>query len=770
MAENERPKFADLFGDTSGVPKALKASTDALDEALGSFDALSGPLDALRKQVDLNIQSMVKQAKKGKISGKAATAQVKGQLKLLSELNATIEDEIENRVVGAKEIASMGDKVKAASEEVERYTEANAAGAKVLEERVGVEEALITAEKEHLTQLEKNKERDEKRLAQVEKVNERLEQFGDTLASGSVDVDSMRKSMTASTLDMLKTRAKEGRRGGKAGLVAGGAIAASAAVLFAGVERERKALEISAQRIFQYGVGTGGRPPTPESLEKEGVIVQNSLNRVRDAARAYGQEVEQMMTLHGELAGQTGQTWGQSADAITMVAGLASMGMGDVGDLTKRVTEMVNSLNISAPEAAERLQDVALEAVALNNELGAKLGATVQMDDFFSATARLADGIDGLAVSHKGLAKSMSFALKLGDKLIPAYNRRIKAAESLTRAMTQSYDEGFATMHVQGELAALLESKEYGKDAADIQRMLSQNMIHAGQAAKMLKDLGATSDISVISLRMGRAADALVEGNAAIVEAEVGDIGLDELKLLEAYGKARKEGKTMQDFLVTASKEDRETMLGMQKTIADRRKVSAKNLMDATIDDLMTSLAPVFQKALTEIVDLLKNLNMAINDIKDLFPGGKKEEKERERKLKAAQTIATGRETLTGRISALTGVEVTKTADAAMLLMSNKNLQAQYAKAFKGKEGGMFPKEIQKALVHALGEGDPLGKGTERTGMLVKTVGAARLGAMSPSGKQTFTLPVMIVNAGQNEKDAAGRAIENKKAGARINK
>jgi hypothetical protein len=399
-------------------------------------------------------------------------------------------------------------------------------------------------------------------------------------------------------------------------------------------------------------------------------------------------------------------TWGESAKTISMLAGMSSMGLGDLNDLTKQATTMVNSLGVSGPKAARTLQDVAVEAVALNNEIGGKMGSVIQMDDFFEITGRLAEGVDALAVNHKGLAKAMRLSLKMGASSIKAYDRRKIAAENLTRAMSSGVDQGFRTMHAQEELNILLRSSEYGKDAANIRKMWDNKLIHAGQVAEMIQKLTGGTDEGILIARFERAATALGEGNLALAQSEFGEgLGLDESTMLLELHKARESGKTTQEFLAADTKESkaaRKQLLGMQETVAKRRTTGAKNLTEATIDEFMTEMQPVFAKTLSVLVELLTNLVKAIKEMRDMWEnstlfGGSKGKAAREKARKEEEAgIKKGRNLLSTRLTALTGENIDSPRQAVEMLMRDKDLQAKYFDKFR-KQKIMTP-EISSAI------------------------------------------------------------------------
>lgn len=748
------PKLSDLFGEKSGLPKGLQSSVEALDDMLKDssekFAVLSGPLKDLHELIKSNVEQTKEQLKQEKISGKVATAALKRQIKLINELNKSIGDETDQRLIGIEELAKFDVEIGEVNKQLLEESKLLAKGNAALSEKLKLEEAAAEAEKAAIEAAEKRAKMEERATEVYESAGSKLAGLGDALDQTTVDARGVGAALVASSAQWRKAaalrmglRTGEGgglTRKGKAGVFAGGLIAGAIGTAMAIANKQRKALVVAATREFQYGAVA--------TINEGRRQAEVGLNRVRQAARQFGQDTEEAEAAFGKLAAETGASWDDSAKAVSRLAALSLSGLGGVSELGDQVIEMSNSLGISTSKAATIMEDVALTAKAMNREMGGP-GAVMQMDDFFKTTMRLAEGLDSLSVSHKGLARAMTVSAKVGKDLGLSYTRRIKAAEGLTRALTTNYDEGFATLHVQEDLAAAMRSAKFGQEAANIQDMLSRGVIHAGQAARMLKEVGATTDEGVVNERMRRSALAIVQGNAAIAESMLGELSVDQVRILEDIGRKMESGDmTLERAMSTISDADRTALRTMQKEVGRQQALTAGNLMSATLDDLMTSLSGTFETTLNLIVDALTSIRDSIEWWKAQWPaiaraigapfkafdkvgkffGLSKTEKEK----RIAEEADLGRSRLSLRVAELAGKGTTleelreDPKKAIEMLAKDKNLQRKF------RERGRIDSTIETAITETLGA-------TEGAKLLSKLRPAAAAAAAAPGGPTTVT-------------------------------
>jgi len=762
MADKTDPKEGSFASLGESLPASLKAglsSLSHLDDLIESAGDLAPALKSLQKVTEANIKITRGDLDKKRISSKQATAALDSQVKMLLRLEKVIGETSDSMMLGAEEIAQFGVEVSHAKGFVQEHNKALYKGSSALEERIKIDEQQIVVEKKQQEAVERRTEAEKDATERYNDTREALGNLGETLGQTTVDAKAMGHSLAAQfkgtmgrASQRLGFRDREGNlsRRGKAGLLAGGVIAAVVGTVMKIAEKQRKALVLVAAREFQYG-----SVATIDAGRKKAEV---ALERVRKTARSFGQDMEEAEATLGKVAAQTGASYDDAGDAIERISGLALAGFGSVAELGERVITIANDMGVSTDEASRIMEDVAITAKSMNLALGGE-GAVTQMDDFFAATMRVAESVDGLTVSHRGLAKSMAVSLKAGKNLDLSYNRRIKAAEGLTRALASNYDQGFATLNINEDLDAAMKSTEEGsffaKEAADIKDLLDRGVIHQGQAAQMLKESGAGSTAEVSSARMERSALALVNGNASLATAMLGELSKDQIMLLEEIGNQLKSGKTLDTMEL--SDVARSDFQAMKNEVARQTSSTASNLMGESMDSLMTSLSGTFATTLNLIVDALTSIRDAVEWWKGVFKnsrwfkGDDKSVNEKIAAEKRARDVLIGGQQLNHRVAGLAGKGTTldslnnSPGKAIDMLASDKTLQDK----FRANGRGLDPK-----MITAINDRFGKDKKAEAAALIssLQPSGVGTLGRMKPDGSQD--LNVKMKNSADRTQEA----------------
>lgn len=740
--------FNELFGGDTGVPESLRGSIASLDEAMQSIGGLRGPLDLLRSQVESNIEELSRQAQAGERSSADVTRAIQSEVRALEELSRSIAQTTDNQVVGADALAEMTAEVLRVSDRMNADSQAISQHTDVLNEQIDLEEeALSTAQKRLAVEMAA--------IKGIKAASDALGGLEDKLESTTVDMDGLRKNLTAAGLGKLRERTLEQglergqRRRRGAGLLAGGIAAGLVGMAMATVNRQRKAIEIAAAREFQYGGLATLKSARTDTLE--------AMKGARNAAREFARDEQEMVAAMGRLAAETGTRAIDTKETIREIARLSLSGVGTVDELTSQVIELTNTLGITSKEAANRIRDVAVMAKALEREVGGRV--VIQMNDFTDIINKLAESSEALVPDHKKLAHVMTGVIKVADKLNLSYNRTKNAAQKLTNAVMNQYNEGFATLRIQKELNAAVRDPTTMKRAQDIQAMLQSGQIDPAMAARLFRTSGLAQSEEVFADRIMFAAKAMEKGNARIAEAmfEGFEFDMDTIALLKEISKLSGQNVTFKDMMSSLTDKDRKNLKDMQKAVGKQMGLTAGSLASATLDDLMTSLAKTFSGALDLMVDALTGIKMSIEFIKDIFnkfansPWGKKfglkptdpkviAKRQAEEKRRTAIKVGTG--SLALRLADLGGQSLRLDQlrdDPKMMfetLLKDKSLQEKFIKSTRSAKG-ITPQMMQ--AIAASAQSGYLSK-NELTG-LIKALGLEtgmknlKLGRLKPDGK-----------------------------------
>ena len=303
-------------------------------------------------------------------------------------------------------------------------------------------------------------------------------------------------------------------------------------------------------------------------------------------------------------------------------------------------------------------------------------------------------------VNQIALGKSFSTNLKIGKKLGLTYERNIAAAKGLTRALTDNYDEGFATLEVNEDLAAAMQSKtatgeltQVAKDAAKIAEDLDRGFITQDRAAEMLKEIGGTTDERVIQERIRRAAES---GTVLpMLEARLGKLTFDQLQVFKDIQARVSAGEDLSKILPTLSAKDRETYKSAVDKAAEKQLDPAKaaNLL---LDKILVTLSEVLPDMLSALTTTLKGIGTAVEWI------GKKLGWDEAGRKKAAAAESTALETTGGKDILLRKIKTN--IGMAATSMSNEELMERFAadKGLRAKVGSLT-ESMKAGLTEELG-------------------------------------------------------------------
>ena len=671
--------------------KLGKAGFDATEKA-GSL--LNAQLEALKEQVESNVKATKKALSTEQISSAMATKLIRRQLSAVNDLNDAIKSESENRELGAKELGNFSDRVKAVGKEL------------------GEEKDLLKArnrgEKKYLLELKmRAKDAIRSKTKAAAGVADRLRDQLGTNYAGSGIVGAAQQ----------KLGSKGGRKAvaGAAGL---GLLAAGFAKI---VDIQRKNLAAQAPRIFNYGLEAGDIDSTLARTAK-------LMTSIRTDARDIGQDADMAAASAARIIAETGEELRDTAKASKLLSKNVQFGLGSIDEIGSLAIERMNSLGISSMEAGQEMQDIALQAKALQRVLGS--GKAIQMDDFFKSIQTVSGAVGSLVTNQKDLAKTMGLLISRGSKLELSYNRRRKAAEGLTTALAANYDQGFATLEINEDLATAARSKNktLRRDVGRITENLQSGLITEVQAARQFKEVGGTTDAGVVSAKLERTLDDFLV-NSSLAEARLGtELSADMVELIKDLATLRATG------LSTAQATDKLRATGrdvsgldtLSKEIGKRSK-TGKSLIDATLDEVSASIAGVFQSNLSLIAGFLENISVSVKFISDLFGGGKtakevKEEKAAEvAKAEKRAAVRAEVESKNSSISSLVDQIAKVRGDDVGLFESKRDVVEGFAKdkgmqsKFREQMKGGFSSANVKALEAILGK--------EKAAAVIKNVG-----------------------------------------------
>jgi hypothetical protein len=639
----------------------------------------------LKLQAEKNIEQNKKLLKREKISGKEAKILADQQAKAIKNLNDLMEEEAKNRHIGVKELSKFVKETLVVNKQLRQTSKLQR------EEMVGIKRSMKIRTRQ-VALWAKSSDR-------IKGATESLDTFADKLGGdflGSGIVRHVRGGIAA------RGEARGGL--GKFGMGAMGGMAVvgvMGALLGKLMGVRREGLEVLSPKAFNYGLQ--GFDSLNSAIQGTTVAVKD----FRNEARQLGMEGETATQIFTEVGKQTGETDANLVAAGKTLFRTIQAGIIPAGEASSILTERINTVGISAKEAALEIETIGLIA---------RTTGKVQMEDLYKSVQNVANASDALVTNQKDLAKAMASLVKQGDKLGMSYNRRQKAAEGLTKALSASYNTGFATLEVENDLAIAMKSrdKNISAQAATISRMRSAGTITDQRAAEMLKDIGATTEVESIRERMRRSAlDITGPGGMEMAVARLGDLSFDQVQMLEEVGNKLRQGITIEEIMSKDGMIDpktRKTFEDLSKGIG-KEAFKGKSLMDSTLDDLMSNLSVLLGPILKTLPELLSDISVSMKWLAKHFGFNEKDMKRKEEEEKKKQEQKHLTETVNLMIKRATGKEGSNYlmgmlgGDSAIEeMIDSPSMQKKFLAQFKRG----FSADEQAAILATLDEEDKL--------------------------------------------------------------
>ncbi len=676
------PSVTDFLGGKS--TEAAGSAVDALEdvgkaaEGLGKVftKSVGAPLRALEAQLKQNIKDIDKARRRGAISAREATAQTKSMNDALERVNKTAEEVAKGNVTGAKA-------AKALNKEITRSN-------KLLKEENKLTRARLKGE----TALFQSMKQRGKRAVEAA----RFELKPGRLATGESKVVKGAGAAGQKFADVLpgsQGLGPSGFGGGAMGALGatpwGAVLGAILKVGSAVANKNREAAIAVTQRFLNYGI------KSQTGLAGQVDQVKDAFVKAGEATLKFNGDLEATQSVMTQIWTQTGAEVKDVGNSIALLEEMRFIGLGSIDELADNAIKRMNQTGMSFHDAAMEMKALALQAQALSFEGGENV---VQMDDFYKGVQELSEGIESMNVNQIALGKSFSTNLKIGKKLGLTYERNIAAAKGLTRALTDNYDEGFATLEVNEDLAAAMQSKtatgeltQVAKDAAKIAEDLDRGFITQDRAAEMLKEIGGTTDERVIQERIRRAAES---GTVLpMLEARLGKLTFDQLQVFKDIQARVSAGEDLSKILPTLSAKDRETYKSAVDKAAEKQLDPAKaaNLL---LDKILVTLSEVLPDMLSALTTTLKGIGTAVEWI------GKKLGWDEAGRKKAAAAESTALETTGGKDILLRKIKTN--IGMAATSMSNEELMERFAadKGLRAKVGSLT-ESMKAGLTEELG-------------------------------------------------------------------
>jgi len=713
------PRISDLLtGESSKETQASGSAAEGLEEVGKAaeemskvFPSVGAGLDDLQQQLKKNIKVLDEARRRGVISEKEATASLQSMNDALERVNKTAEEVAKGNVTGAKAARAL-------NKETQKSL-------KALKEENKLNKAALFNRKS-LALSAKTAARRATEAARFELKGSRLLSGESKVVKGAGNVGQK----AAEALPGSSGLGPSGFGGGAMGALGaagpwGAVLGAMLKVGSAVANKNREAAIAVTQRFLNYSV------ESQEGLEGQVDQVKNAFVQAGDATAKFNGDLEATQSAMARIWTSTGAEVKNVGDNIGLLEEMRFLGLGSIDELADNAIKRMNQAGMSFGEAAMEMKALTLQVQALNFEGGENV---VQMDDFYKGVQELSEGIESMNVDQIALGKSFATNLKIGKKLGLTYERNIAAAKGLTRALTDNYDEGFATLEVQDDLAAAMQSKnakgeltQVAKDAAKIADDLNRGFITQDRAAEMLKEIGGTTDERVIQERIRRAAES---GTVLpMLEARLGKLSFDQLQVFKDIQQRVSAGEDLAEILPSLSAKDRAAYDSAVNKAAEKQLDPAKTA-NLLLDKILVTLSEVLPDMLSGLNETLKGITKlitwAMKKLK-LDPEGMEKKSEEEKKEEHAEKVSETKQMMLNRIKSGLGSEASGLSDTELfqkLAGSSKEAVGLRRKAIGSNE---FYKEAMTEVLDAKGVG---GKGAgENLFNLAQRETAARIAA-----------------------------------------
>ena len=375
---------------------------------------------------------------------------------------------------------------------------------------------------------------------------------------------------------------------GKLGGPAGVALEMGVRGALAAANARREAVVQTTQRALNYGFAEG-------DLSSEIDSVNAALTKASFAAAKFNGDLDATRSIIARVATQTGASFTEVGDNIERLERLRFLGVGSIEELSDTLIERMNLVGLTTDQALKEMEAITNEAVQIRAQSTDKF--TIQMDDFYKAVRNVADSTDALTVNQVNLAKAMRVGLTAADKLNLGVTRSIKAAQSLTQALSSNYNEGFRTVEVYDDLqAAIAGGGEMAERAQKIQADLAAGRLTEASAARFLQESGFGTSEQGFLARAQRVAQEVAAGAPVEqIEARIGPISADVWELLKEITPQLLQGNVKSFADITTQSEAAKAGLdAVTKQLADAQ-LDPEKLMNATLSSFTAAAAKAFQ-------------------------------------------------------------------------------------------------------------------------------------------------------------------------------
>lgn len=672
------PKLSDMLGgDGEGSKSAAAAGSASAAMADVSSEAeklaklfsgeVGGALQNLKDQLEANVKQIDAMRKAGKLSGKEAAAMLDRQNAEMERLNKTIAAETKGKVTDIKQ-------------------------AKILR-KLSLQAMKQAKEEQRILRARRNDE--------STALLELTAQLKDTAKAAK---EAAKAAAAAAPGKALHGAGRAGQRAADAlpgsggvgpGNFGGGAMnAVSAAgpwgailgamlkVGSAVANKNREAAIAVTQRFINYG----------GNLDNQVGQVKNAFVKAGEATLKFNGDLEATQSAMARIWTQTGEVPSAVGENIKILEEMRFIGIGSIDELADNTIKRMNQTGMSFKDAALEMKGITLQAQALRKDMGENV---IQMDDFYKGVQELSEGIESMNVNQVSLGKSFATNLKIGKKLGLSYERNIAAAKGLTRALTDNYDEGFATLEVNEDLAAAMQSKnakgeltQVAKDAKVIADDLQRGFITQDRAAEMLKEIGGTTDEKVIQARIMRAAESGVV--LPMLEARLGKLSFDQQQVFKDIQGRINAGEDIAKILPTLSAKDRASYEGAVKQ-ATEKQIDPAKAANLLLDKILVSLSEVLPDMLQTAITVLQGMDKALKYVgKALGWDEEGMKKEQDAEMQGLEEEG-AKDVLLNKIKTNLGMEASRMDDEELMerFAADKGLRAKVGHITESMKAGI---------------------------------------------------------------------------------
>lgn len=587
-------ELKDLLGGEDNPAQAVGSVTDALGglskatKDLGEFfkKDLGSALSSVSKETERFQKRLDAAVKSGKISETEAKAALERQIAATERLNKVVAEESKSKVAG---LATA----RKANAEAQRALKLMKEENKLLKSRLQGDRALLKGLKQQTRAL--------------------TESVKFELRAGRINTGESKVVKGAGRVGQQLSKMLPGAGGIGPGSFGGGALdalsganswgAVTGAIMKVGsaiVNAQREAVISATQRIMSYGTETG-------SIEGDISTWNQAFLAASNAATTYNQDLEAIKSTVAKISTETGErvaAVGQNIDKLARLSFISKVPVEELGDA---LIQRMNIAGMSVGQAADEMERVVMVSQRVRKSAGA---TALDISDFYKGVQELSEGMDGLYVNQEGLAKVFGASLVVANKLGMSYTRGANAAKGLTRALTANYNESFATLEVYEDLQMAMKSTNQGgriaAAAKEIMADLKRGFITQDKAARLLKEVGGTTDEAVVLARIQRAA----EGGAVLplIEARVGELNYDQIQVFKKIQEEMAKPGASFDAVVKALDPKEQAAFRATTEALAKKQLDPTKLANATLDQLLFGLADQFSSALKYVTDLLADI------------------------------------------------------------------------------------------------------------------------------------------------------------------